>query len=255
MAADTPTLSIIIPAFDEAGRIAPYLASISEYGIGRGLSYEVLVVDDGSRDETAAVVEAYAKHDPSVQIIRLTPNRGKGAAVRAGMHAARGALHLLADADGATPIAEIDRLEHAIAAGADLAIGSRLLASRNPQFHVQARWHRSVLGGLFNRVVQRLGLAGIEDTQCGFKLFRAAVSRDLFSLSRVDGYGFDLEILYLAKRRGYRIAEVPVNWTDQPGSKVRVLRDGFRMLRDLLLVRRDERRGSYAPGTVAPMRR
>ena len=113
---------------------------------------------------------------------------------------------------------------------------------------MKARWHRSLLGNLFNLVVQALGLRGITDTQCGFKLLREAVALDLFSVACINGYGLDLEVLYVAQRRGYRIAEVPVNWSDQPGSKVRVFRDGFRMLLDLLTIRRNYARGLYAPG-------
>jgi dolichyl-phosphate beta-glucosyltransferase len=172
-------------------------------------------------------------------------NMGKGAAVRRGMHAARGRLQLFADADGATAIEEWARLEAAIAQGADLAIGSRALASRDRSYRVHARWHRSILGAMFNATVQRMGLEGIADTQCGFKLFRQSVARDLFSVASVNGYGFDLELLYIARRRGYRIAEVPVNWTDQPGSKVRPLRDGWVMLRELIAVRRRESQGLY----------
>jgi dolichyl-phosphate beta-glucosyltransferase len=162
------------------------------------------------------------------------------------MQAARGVLRLFADADGATPIQELERLEAAIKDGADLAIGSRTLASRDHRYRVKARLHRTLLGNLFNRIVRNLGIQGIHDTQCGFKLFRQAVAQDLFSVARIDGYGFDLDLLHVAQRRGYRIAEVPINWTDQPGSKVRVLRDGFRMLREMLAVRRNDADGLYA---------
>lgn len=156
-------------------------------------------------------------------------------------------MQLFADADGATPIEELSHLESALAAGADLAIGSRALASQDPNYTVQARWHRSVMGSLFNAVVQRLGLRHIADTQCGFKLFRRSVAQDLFSVTCVDGYAFDLELLYVARQRGYRIAEVPVNWTDQPGSKVRPWRDGFLMLRELMAIRKRHAQGRYRP--------
>lgn len=242
----TPYLSIVLPAYNEAHRLLPYLQTIVAYLGRRGLSsYEVLVVDDGSTDETGTLVERTGAQHPRVRLIRLSRNSGKGAAVRAGMQAATGALRLFADADGATPIEELDRLEAAIKDGADLAIGSRTLASRDRRYRVQARLHRTLLGNLFNWIVRRLGVRGIHDTQCGFKLFRDTVARDLFSVARTDGYGFDLELLYVAQRRGYRIAEVPINWTDQPGSKVRVLRDGVHMLRELLAVRRNDARGLY----------
>ncbi|MEW6542301.1 MAG: dolichyl-phosphate beta-glucosyltransferase [Nitrospirota bacterium] len=239
------TLSVVIPAYNESARIAPYLAGITAYFSRRHVPYEVLVVDDGSTDGTASLVEKFGTDEPAVRVIRLARNSGKGCAVRTGMLQARGALRLMADADGATPIQEWERLEAAIRDGADLAIGSRPLAYRDPRYTVLVRRHRSLLGNLFNRVVQRLGVPGIADTQCGFKLFRAAVAQALFSVARIDGYGFDLELLYVAQRRGYRIAEVPINWADQPGSKVRVLRDGLRMFRELLAVRRNYARGLY----------
>lgn len=241
-------LSVVIPAFNEAARIQGCLSEITAYFKQRGIAYEVLVVDDGSVDGAAILVDRYRREDQAVRLLRLPRNMGKGYAVRAGVREARGALLLIADADGATPIRETERLETAIRGGADLAIGSRFLASRDSRYRVKARWHRSVLGNLFNLVVQALGLRGITDTQCGFKLLREAVALDLFSVACINGYGLDLEVLYVAQRRGYRIAEVPVNWADQPGSKVRVFRDGFRMLLDLLTIRRNYARGLYAPG-------
>lgn len=238
--------SIIIPAYNEAARILPYLRSITSYMRDRGQPYEVLVVDDGSTDTTASVVETLASSVQEIQLLRAPLRRGKGAAVRRGMQAAVGRLQLFADADGATPIQELARLEQALTNGADLAIGSRALASRLPDYAVQARFYRTILGNLFNSVVQQSSLKGITDTQCGFKLFRQTVAADLFGVSSIDGYGFDLELLYVAQQRGYRIAEIPVNWSDQPGSKVRVLRDGLAMLRELTVIWRNSANGYYS---------
>lgn len=246
---ETIQLSVIIPAYDESERIVPYMTEMTGYLGRRGKPYEVLVVDDGSHDGTAALVEQFRTKEPAVRLLRLAQNTGKGCAVRTGMQVARGEFQLMADADGATPIQELERLEAAIGNGADIAIGSRFLASRDRRYTVKARWHRTVLGNTFNRIVQRLGVSGITDTQCGFKLFRKAVAKDLFSVAWVAGYGFDLELLYVAQRRGYRIAEIPVNWSDQPGSKVRVLRDGLRMLLDLFAVRRNYTHGMYEPSS------
>jgi dolichyl-phosphate beta-glucosyltransferase len=245
-------LSIVIPAYNEARRILPYLQTIAAYMGRRGLSYEILVADDGSQDDTAMLVERIGTQNPRVRLIRLPCNSGKGAAVRAGIQAAQGELQLFADADGATPIQELERLEAAMNNGADLAIGSRTMASRDSRYRVQARLHRTLLGNLFNRIVRRLGIRDINDTQCGFKLFRKPVARDLFAVARIDGYGFDLEVLYVAQQRGYRIAEVPINWADQPGSKVRVFRDGLAMVREMLAVRRNNADGLYATQRLTP---
>jgi dolichyl-phosphate beta-glucosyltransferase len=239
-------LSVIIPAHNEAARILPHLLSIVHYLTAEHRPFEVIVVDDGSLDETASLVHHFARRAPSVRLIRLPTCIGKGAAVRQGMQAARGRRQLFTDADGATPIQELARLEQALRQGAHMAIGSRSLASRRSDFTVQARWHRSLLGSCFNAMVRLGGIRGIADTQCGFKLFERTVAQDLFSVSCINGYGFDLELLFVAQRRGYRIAEVPVNWTDQPGSKVRLVRDGVGMVKELLAIHRNAEKGFYS---------
>lgn len=222
-----PRWSVVVPAYNEARRLRPYLDDIVAFFEGRGEGYEVLVVDDGSTDGTAEVVERVARVHPTVRPLRQPENQGKGAAVRRGMLSARGELRVFADADGATPITELKRLEAACAAGADIAIGSRVLP--DSAVSVTAQPHRVAAGRVFNWVVARLGLRGIADSQCGFKAFRAAAADDLFGRLRTAGFGFDVELLLAAQARGYRIVEVPVNWVDQPGSKVGVLKDGPRM--------------------------
>lgn len=232
--------SIVIPAFNEARRLPRYLDEVVGFFDGRGEPYEVVVVDDGSTDGTAGLVRSLASRHPAVRVVPLGRNRGKGAAVRAGMLSAVGALRLFTDADGATPIAELKRLEPALAAGADVVIGSRALA--DPAVSVRARAHRVAAGRLFNWLVARLGLRGVADSQCGFKLFTAAAAGRLFGALRTQGFGFDVELLLRAQAAGLRVVEVPVNWADQDGSKVGVLGSGPGMLLQILRARWTVRR-------------
>lgn len=226
---------MVIPAYNEAARLPRYLREVVPYFDGRDEPYEVLVVDDGSTDDTAALVRETAAEYPAVDLLALPTNHGKGAAVRAGMLRARGALRLMADADGAAPILEVKRLEAAVQEGADLAVGSRALA--DPSVVVRARTHRRLAGGVFSAFTRALGIRRVVDTQCGFKLFRGPVADALFGALRTEGFGFDVELVLRAQRRGYRIAEVPVNWADQPGGKVGVLRDGPSMLVQIVAAR------------------
>jgi dolichyl-phosphate beta-glucosyltransferase len=231
-----PRLSVVIPAFNEAARLPAYLDEVVGFLDGRGEPYEVVVVDDGSTDATAALVRALAARQPSVRLLPLGRNRGKGAAVRAGMLAVSGMRRLFTDADGATPIAELKRLEPALAAGHDLAIGSRVLV--DPSVAVRTRRHRVAAGRVFNWLVARTGLRGVADSQCGFKLFTAGAAEALFGALETTGFAFDVELLLRAQAAGYRIAEIPVNWVDQKGSKVGVLRSGPGMLVELARIRR-----------------
>ena len=229
---------MVIPAYNEAVRLPPFLDTVVAYFEGRDEPYEVVVVDDGSRDGTTQVIEA--RRYPSVRIIRREINGGKGTAVRTGMLAARGPYRLFADADGATPIAELKRLEVLLVTGADVAFGSRAL--RDPGVSVAARRHRVLAGRVFNWLVARLGLEGISDSQRGFKAFTGPAAERLFPVLTTRGFAFDVELLLLARAAGYRIVEVPVNWADQSGSKVGVLRHGPGMLGEILRVRLRMRR-------------
>jgi dolichyl-phosphate beta-glucosyltransferase len=226
---------VVIPAFNEALRLPRYLTEIVTCFDGRNEPYEVLIADDGSTDGTADAVAAVAGPHEPVRVLRAERNEGKGAAVRRGMLAARGDYRLFTDADGATPIGEIKRLEAALMAGADVAVGSRALP--DPSVSVMARRHRVAAGRVFNRIVQGLVVGGVVDSQCGFKAFTAEAAVALFEKLRTPGFGFDVELLLLARAAGYRVVEVPVNWSDQPGSKVHVLGNGPRMLWEIAMAR------------------
>jgi dolichyl-phosphate beta-glucosyltransferase len=237
----SPRWSVVIPAFNEARRLPRYLDEVVAYFEGRGEAYEVIVVDDGSTDHTAAWVEQAQRAHAAVRLLRFDENHGKGFAVREGMLAARGHYRLFTDADGATPIVELKRLEALLEGGADVVVGSRVLAGGGVS--VVARPHRVAAGRVFNWLVARLGLPDVSDSQCGFKALTAAAAADLFPALATRGFGFDVELLLRARAAGYRFAEAAVNWTDQPGSKVGVLKDGPRMIAQILRARRRVGRG------------
>jgi dolichyl-phosphate beta-glucosyltransferase len=226
-----PQLSVVIPAYNEEARIGGTLAAMVAWLDGRGEDYEILVADDGSSDGTADLVDRFAASAPRVRVLRLGRNRGKGAAVRDGILAARGREILFSDADLATPIEELLPLRAALAAGADIAIASRAL----PDSDIRTRQHplRELMGRTFNVVVRALTVGNLKDTQCGFKLFRANVAHDLFGSATVDGFAFDVEILLLA-RGVYKVREVPVTWRHVEQSKVSPGRDAAQMLVDVL---------------------
>lgn len=227
-------LSVIIPAFNEESRLPKTLDSVYGFLSGRGRSFEIVVVDDGSHDNTADVVIEYSKNHPEVRLLSYQPNKGKGHAVRVGMLAGKGDLLLIDDADGSSPIEEVERLEDAIANGADIAIGSR--AKPDPSRKVDALVHRKFIGNTFNAIVQSLVLPGFYDTQCGFKMFKRQVARDIFGVNRIDGFGFDVEVLYIAKIRGYKTEEIAINWANMEGSKVNVLVDSPKMFLEVIKV-------------------
>ncbi|MGD0897091.1 MAG: dolichyl-phosphate beta-glucosyltransferase [Thermoguttaceae bacterium] len=230
-------LSLVLPAYNEAARLPPYLAAIRPYIEGRyGRRYEVIVVDDGSRDGLAGMLEAAAASWPQLKWIRHDANRGKGAAVRTGMLAARGGLLLFADADGAAPIEEERRLADAIRAGADLAVGSRLV--RGPDQRLSRNRIRGLAGRLFAALAGRILRLPIRDPQCGLKMFRAEAGRRLFERCEESRYLFDLELLAMAQRLGYRCDEVSISWHEVPGGHLRLMRELPGVLAGLARVRR-----------------
>jgi glycosyltransferase involved in cell wall biosynthesis len=239
-----PDLSVVIPAYNEAERITPTLRRTSAWLEAQGLSYEILVVNDGSRDRTSQVVADLARELPNVHLIDSFPNRGKGHVVRLGMLTARGRHRLFMDADDSTPITELPKLLHAIENGHEVAIGSRRAPGAKTQ--VKPPWYRRAWSRLANRVVQAGLLDGIRDTQCGFKLFTAEAAEACFSRAKFTGWAFDLEVLALARKIGYRIAELPVEWSDDARTKISPIRDAIRITREFLKIRRAFRRGEYA---------
>jgi dolichyl-phosphate beta-glucosyltransferase len=231
-------LSIIIPAYNEESRLPRAFERIRSYLTKHSVTegrVEILVVDDGSSDGTARVVAEWARELPGVRLISNGQNRGKGFSVRHGMLEAHGQVALFTDADLSAPIEEADKLFAALASGADVAIGSRAL-DRSLIFVHQSRL-RELAGIIFNGFVRALTGLPFADTQCGFKAFRCDPCRIIFEQQRIERFGFDPEILFLAKRHGLRAVEVPVRWAHDPATKVHVLRDSLMMFSDLFYIR------------------
>ena len=237
-------LSIVIAAYNEERRIGESLVSIDKYLKARNGDAEIIVVDDGSTDHTSQVVAEYKSEIKNLKIIRYPVNRGKGYALRQGVLQAGGELILLTDADLSTPIEELSRLEVCIANdNYDIVIGSRALDYS--EIIEKQPWWRQAMGKIFNRIVRFVVLDGFSDTQCGFKLFTRETAKNLFEQARVDRFAYDVEILFLARRQGYSVLEMPVKWINSPGSKVNPVSDSLQMLFDLCKIR-------LAAGRVKP---
>jgi dolichyl-phosphate beta-glucosyltransferase len=236
-----PLLSIIIPAYNEAEQLPASLERVVAFGAAQGFVSEVIVVDNASSDTTKGVVLDFASRYPCIRYL-YEAVRGKGAAVRTGMLAGRGEYLLICDADMAVPVEEVDKFLPPILRDYDVAIGSREAEGAN---RYDEPFHRHLMGRVFNLIVRTIILPGLKDTQCGFKCFRRDVARDLFSASRIDGWSFDVEILYVARLRGYRIVEVPVHWHYGEKSKVKPVQDTWGMLKEILKIRRNVKRGLY----------
>jgi glycosyltransferase involved in cell wall biosynthesis len=243
MNSPTLDLSIVIPAYNEEQRLPKTLDCIFSYVKSRPYLVEIIVVDDGSSDQTAEVVITCRQKYPELRLLSNTQNRGKGFSVRHGMLEARGEIALFSDADLSTPIEEADKLLTAVRNGYDAAIGSR--AVDRSLIDVHQSLIREQAGILFNRLVRWIMGIEFSDTQCGFKAFRRERTRIIFEQQRIERFGFDPEILFLAKRNGLRVAEVPVRWSHDSGTKVNVASDGIRMFLDLLLIRWNAVRGYY----------
>jgi dolichyl-phosphate beta-glucosyltransferase len=235
-------LSIVIPAFNEERRLPRSLARIREYLDARAISAEIIVVDDGSSDGTANIVDTMRAAWPALRVIKNPGNRGKGYSVRHGMLEGRGSVVLFTDADLSAPIEEADKLLAALDTH-DVAIGSRAIDRKLIEVHESRT--RELLGILFNKAMRAVLWLPYADTQCGFKAFVRDRSRILFEQQRIERFGFDPELLFLARRHGLTVAEVPVRWAHDEGTRVSTLRDGVKMFLDVLVIRWNSMLGRY----------
>jgi dolichyl-phosphate beta-glucosyltransferase len=234
-------LSIVIPAFNEERRLPQAIDALTSFMDEHQLDAEVLLVENGSTDSTGQIADAAASRDARFRAIHLA-GRGKGLAVRTGMLASRGRLVLFCDADFSMPVEEILLLTGALDRGADVAVGSREVPGAR---RIGEPSLRHVMGRVFNWLVRVLAVPGIRDTQCGFKGFQRAAARDLFARQQIDGWAFDVEVLVVALQRGYRLREVPITWRYDASSRVHPVRDTMSMIREVIRIRRNVRRGQY----------
>jgi glycosyltransferase involved in cell wall biosynthesis len=242
------TYSIVIPAYNESARLRPTLDTLLQYVHDQKWDVEILVVNDGSSDDTAQVIREYGKVHPEILLLENPGNRGKGFSVRNGMLHARGNICLFTDADLSSPIEEAQKLLAAINAGADVAIGSRWLKAelqteRQPLY-------RQAFGRIFNMVLRIVLGMRFVDTQCGFKAFRRDAVQRIFPLQKIERWGFDPEILYLARRAGLKVAEVPVVWAHSEGTRLSPVKDGIRMFGEVLRIRWYALTGAYNASAV-----
>jgi dolichyl-phosphate beta-glucosyltransferase len=238
-----PTYSIVIPAYNESSRIGGTLDKVLTYIHAQGWNCEVIVVNDGSRDNTAEIVRTYAAKDPILHLVENPGNRGKGYSVRNGMLHAQGSIVLFSDADLSSPIEEAPKLFQALQSGADIAIGSRWLRAETQT--KRQPLHRQLFGRIFNLLLRlTLGLH-FADTQCGFKAFKRRAVEAIFPLQKIERWGFDPEILFLARKFGFQVKEVPVAWGHSGETRIHPLIDGARMFQEMLRIRWYSLTGKY----------
>lgn len=238
-----PTYSIIIPAYNESERIAATMDRLLAYAKQKKWSTEIVVVDDGSRDNTAEIVHAYMAQSPSIRLLQNPGNRGKGYSVRNGMLHAHGEVLLFSDADLSSPIEEAEQLFAAIRQGSDVAFGSRWMRSEL-QIRKQPLY-RQLNGRIFNLLLRLVLGLHYKDTQCGFKAFTRRSAETIFPLQKIERWGFDPELLYLAKKFSFKISEIPVAWAHRDGTRLHPFRDGIRMAGDVLKIRWNAWSGAY----------
>ena len=238
-----PAYSIVIPAYNESARLGGTLERVLAYVHARGWDAEVIVVNDGSQDNTADIVRTFAAKDPAVRLVENPGNRGKGYSVRNGMLHARGGIVIFSDADLSSPIEEAPKLLQALTAGADIAIGSRWLRAETQT--QRQPLHRQIFGRIFNLMLRAMLGLKFKDTQCGFKAFRQPAVGAIFPLQKIERWGFDPEILFLARKFKFRVREVPVAWGHSGGTRINPLVDGSRMVMEMLRIRWYDLTGKY----------
>ena len=230
-------LSIIIPAYNEQERLKISLGKLYQYLINKDYDYEIIMVDDGSSDKTCETVfESMLAKAGKIIFLNNGENKGKGFSVKRGILHSTGEFVLFSDADFSTPIEELDKLFSCLKNGYDIVIGSRSIKGAN--ITVRQPFYREMMGKSFNFLVQIIALRGIQDTQCGFKLFNGQCAKNIAQELKIERFGFDVEMLYLAQKKNYKIKEVPVTWINSPTSKVDPIRDSWKMFRDLLAMKR-----------------
>jgi dolichyl-phosphate beta-glucosyltransferase len=246
------TYSIVIPAYNEGQRLAPTLERVLAYVRQQGWEAEVIVVNDGSSDNTAEIVREFGAKNPRLRLVENPGNRGKGYAVRNGMLNAHGEIIVFSDADLSSPIEEMPKLLQALAAGADIAIGSRWLRPEL-QLHRQSL-HRQLFGRIFNGLNRLILGLQFKDTQCGFKAFTRKAAQTILPLQQIERWGFDPEILFLARKFGFRVDEIAVRWAHVGGTRINPLMDGARMFQEMVRIRWNDMTGKYDGGAAASPR-
>lgn len=241
MMKESPLLSLIIPAYNEGQRLPQTLPQVIDFIVAQSYPAEVLVVNNNSQDNTRAIAQEFADELPFVFVLD-EPTQGKGAAVRTGMIAAKGEYLFMADADLSMPIEEVSKFMPPKLDGYDVAIASREIKGA---VRYNEPVYRHLMGRIFNFIVKVLAVPGYQDTQCGFKCFRRQVALDILDNQTIDGWAFDVELLYIAQQRGYRIVEVPVNWYYRANSRINPIRDAIEMVREVIKIRMNGWRGRY----------
>jgi glycosyltransferase involved in cell wall biosynthesis len=242
--------SIVIPAYNESARLGATLEKVLAYVHAQGWNAEVIVVNDGSSDSTAEIVRDFARKDPTLRLVENPGNRGKGYSVRNGMLNARGRIVLFSDADLSSPIEEAPKLLKALEAGAEIAIGSRWLRSESQT--QRQPLHRQLFGRIFNLLLRMILGLKFKDTQCGFKAFKQPAVQAIFPLQKIERWGFDPEILFLARKFGFKVQEISVAWSHRDGTSINPLVDGGRMFLEMLHIRWNDLTGKYDRPSLAP---